>query len=75
VSVAASLFLALSAVGLATRRKARADGSSSRGTHAGALIAATVIVAAVLTPALASTDAPGRIGDLPSGGQGIHSGH
>ncbi|MFE6994547.1 hypothetical protein ACFVAE_01165 [Microbacterium sp. NPDC057659] len=75
VAVAASLLLALSAVGLATRRRAGTAVSSRQAVHPGALIAATVIVAAVLTPALATTDVPGRAGDLPSGGQSIHSGH
>ncbi|MFE7021523.1 hypothetical protein, partial [Microbacterium sp. NPDC057650] len=75
VAVAASLLLALSAVGLATRRRARTAVSPQHAVRLGALIAATVIVAAVLTPALATTDAPGHIGDLPSGRQSIHSGH
>ncbi|REJ04501.1 hypothetical protein DY023_13710 [Microbacterium bovistercoris] len=74
VAVAAALLLALSAVGLASRGKAGSTASTPRRAP-GALIAAAAIAAAVVTPALATTDTPSHIGDLPSGGQGVHSGH
>ncbi|UJP10877.1 hypothetical protein L2X99_04420 [Microbacterium sp. KUDC0406] len=75
VAVAASLVLAVSAIALSANRRTRGTPPPRPWSAALAMVAGAVLVAAVVTPALSTTDAPAHVGELPGGGQGIHSGH
>lgn len=72
-AVAASVVLTVAAVRFSSRSKT--PDRSRPWTATAGVASGAVLVAALLTPALSSTDGVAHLGEVPTGGHGIHSHH